>query len=73
MKNRMPEKTAAPDGHTSSDVNPEATPHSANVIKILRWSFNKVVFVTHINIFLYSTCFWIQTGTLPVGTKKIVD
>ena len=73
MKKRMPEKTEAPDGHISSDVNQEATVHSSNVIKIFRWSFNKVVFVTHLNICLYSTCFWIQTGTLPVGTKKVVD
>ena len=36
-------------------------------VTIFGWKFNKVIAVTHINIFLYATCFWIQTGTLPVG------
>ena len=26
----------------------------------------RVVFVTHFNVFLYATCFWIQIGVLPV-------
>lgn len=32
-----------------------------------RYSIRTIVFVTHFNIFLYSTCFWIQLGTLPVS------
>ena len=36
-------------------------------VTIFGWKFNKVIAVTHINIFLYATCFWIQTGTLPVS------
>ena len=27
-----------------------------------------VIYSTHFNIFMYSTCFWIQTGTLPVSS-----
>lgn len=27
----------------------------------------RVIIITHINIFLYATCFWIQNGTLPVS------
>ena len=30
--------------------------------------YRRVIYSTHFNIFLYSTCFWIQTGTLPVST-----
>lgn len=33
--------------------------------------FNKVILVTHVNIFLYATCFWIQTGALPYLSKKL--
>ena len=36
-------------------------------VTVFGWTFNKVIAVTHFNIFLYATCFWIQTGTLPVG------
>lgn len=35
-------------------------------IHLFGWSFNKVILLTHVNIFLYSACFWIQNGTLPV-------
>ncbi|KAK7446771.1 hypothetical protein BaRGS_00040238 [Batillaria attramentaria] len=35
-------------------------------------SHNKrVILTTHFNIFLYSTCFWIQNGTLPYLSKKL--
>ncbi|XP_064597654.1 solute carrier family 22 member 18-like [Liolophura sinensis] len=34
-------------------------------------TINFVVLVTHILIFLYATCFWIQTGALPYLTKKL--
>ncbi|KAK7091600.1 solute carrier family 22 member 18-like [Littorina saxatilis] len=34
-------------------------------------SDRRVIMCTHFNIFLYSTCFWIQTGTLPYLTKKL--
>lgn len=29
---------------------------------------NTIFFVTHLNVFLYATCFFIQVGTLPVNT-----
>ncbi|KAL5013836.1 hypothetical protein ScPMuIL_008106 [Solemya velum] len=35
------------------------------------YSIRTIVFVTHFNIFLYSTCFWIQLGTLPYLSKKL--
>ncbi|WAR17334.1 S22AI-like protein [Mya arenaria] len=34
-------------------------------IRVFKWSLHKVIIITHFNIFLYSTCFWIQIGTLP--------
>lgn len=40
-------------------------------ITILGWSLNRVILITHLNIFLYSACFWIQTGTLPYLSKKL--
>merc|ERR1711953_39864 len=30
-----------------------------------------VTFITHLNVFLYATCFWIQSGTLPYLTKTL--
>lgn len=35
-------------------------------IHVFGWSLNRVILLTHVNIFLYSACFWIQNGTLPV-------
>ncbi|XP_033727071.1 solute carrier family 22 member 18-like [Pecten maximus] len=40
-------------------------------IKLFGWSFNTAIAATHVNIFLYATCFWIQTGALPYLTKKL--
>lgn len=40
-------------------------------VHLFGWRFRRAVFVTHLNILLYSTCFWIQTGTLPYLTKKL--
>lgn len=45
----------------------QAQTGSIHDIKIAGRTFNKVILVTHLNIFLYSTCFWIQIGTLPVS------
>ncbi|KAJ8321958.1 hypothetical protein KUTeg_000429 [Tegillarca granosa] len=47
------------------------THHKKTDVFIFGWKFNTVILATHINIFLYSTCFWIQTGTLPYLTKKL--
>lgn len=30
-----------------------------------------IFFITHFNVFLYATCFFIQVGTLPVSTNHI--
>lgn len=40
-------------------------------VRLFGWTINKVILTTHLNIFLYSTCFWIQTGTLPYLSKKL--
>ena len=33
---------------------------------------NVIFFVTHFNVFLYATCFFIQVGTLPVSTLLLM-
>ena len=40
-------------------------------VRLFGWTFHRVILVTHVNIFLYSTCFWIQTGTLPVSIHVV--
>lgn len=44
---------------------------SSQNIRVFKWKLNKVILITHLNIFLYSTCFWIQNGTLPYLSKKL--
>ena len=34
-------------------------------------SDSTVIFITHLNVALYATCFWIQKGTLPYLTKTL--
>ncbi|KAH3709494.1 solute carrier family 22 member 18-like isoform X2 [Dreissena polymorpha] len=36
-------------------------------IHVFRWTLNKVILMTHVNLLLYSTCLWIQSGTLPLA------
>jgi len=31
----------------------------------------KIVLITHFNVFMYATCYWIQSGTLPYLTKTL--
>jgi len=31
----------------------------------------RIVLITHFNVFMYATCYWIQSGTLPYLTKKL--
>ena len=38
---------------------------------MLKQNKTRVTLITHINIFLYSTCYWIQSGTLPYLTKTL--
>lgn len=37
-----------------------------------RWysTRTRVLFITHFNVFLYATCFWIQIGVLPVSRPR---
>ncbi|XP_062568913.1 solute carrier family 22 member 18-like [Saccostrea cucullata] len=60
-------------GDAPTEVSEKNTqlPHSTNEVQIGKWKFNRVIFSTHFNIFLYATCFWIQIGTLPYLTKKL--
>ena len=53
--------------HSSKGDNLQGEGISNMDVTIFGWKCNKVILVTHINIFLYATCFWIQTGTLPVS------
>ena len=48
----------------SSGVTYESLPINPEI-----WNRRNVIFfVTHFNVFLYATCFFIQVGTLPVRT-----
>ena len=48
-----------------SDADLEALPVSPEI-----WERrNTIFFVTHFNVFLYATCFFIQVGTLPVSVN----
>ena len=31
----------------------------------------RIVLITHLNVFLYATCYWIQSGTLPYLTRTL--
>ena len=39
--------------------------------KALSCNASRVTLITHVNIFLYSSCYWIQSGTLPYLTKTL--
>ncbi|XP_005109387.1 solute carrier family 22 member 18 [Aplysia californica] len=43
----------------------------AATVRIAGYSFNKIVLVAHVNIFLYSTCFWIQNAVFPYLSKRL--
>ena len=50
-----------------SDADLEALPVSPEI-----WERrNTIFFVTHFNVFLYATCFFIQVGTLPVSANFV--
>ncbi|CAL1535727.1 unnamed protein product [Lymnaea stagnalis] len=40
-------------------------------VRIFGRSFNKVVLMTHFNIFLYSTAFWVQNAVFPYLSKEL--
>lgn len=66
MRNRKEMESETSDDRKSPDPNQENEKHDD--IYLFGWRFRRAVFVTHLNILMYSTCFWIQTGTLPVLT-----
>ena len=74
----MSDPTSDPSFQT--DVNMDSTTDMEDLagsppggeIRIGRKSFNKAVLVTHINIFLYSCCFWIQQAVFPVSFSHFV-
>jgi len=39
--------------------------------KIANGKNRKIIYITHFNVFMYATCYWIQSGTLPYLTKKL--
>ena len=49
----------------------EIAEREAQETGLLREQKTKVTYITHINIFLYSACYWIQSGTLPYLTKTL--
>lgn len=57
----------ANDETDSSDVPYEQLPIDSEI-----WDRRSVIFfVTHFNVFLYATCFFIQVGTMPYLSKKL--
>ncbi|XP_059143145.1 solute carrier family 22 member 18-like [Physella acuta] len=40
-------------------------------VRLFGRSFNRVVMMTHFNIFLYSSAFWIQTAVFPYLSKEL--
>ncbi|XP_071109806.1 solute carrier family 22 member 18-like [Haliotis cracherodii] len=59
-------------GETMTEVEELKTEmDESQVIRIRGWRINIVIAVTHLNIFLYSTCLFIQNGTLPYLSKKL--
>ena len=49
-----------------NDIKSEALPISPEIWE----NRSRIFFVTHFNVFLYATCFFIQVGTLPVRPSK---
>ncbi|XP_041361794.1 solute carrier family 22 member 18-like [Gigantopelta aegis] len=62
-----------PTAEETMKTEPLLSPDGAGdqTVKIFNFKVHKVVLVVHINIFLYATCFWIQTGTLPYLSKRL--
>ena len=63
---RLQNEAKANDETDSSDVPYETLPIDLEI-----WDRRNVIFfVTHFNVFLYATCFFIQVGTMPVRYDK---
>lgn len=55
-----------PEESTSNSLSLEGAANFPS-INILGRRFNRAILLIHFNIILYSTCFWIQNGVLPVS------
>ena len=64
---RIEAKRLAKEENDRLGVHEEALPVAPEL-----WERRNVIFmVTHFNVFLYATCFFIQVGTLPVSTSNL--
>lgn len=52
---------------TVTTNNGVTSPNSLPSVRIWGRAYNLVILITHLNICLYATCFWIQIGALPVS------
>merc|ERR1712013_23564 len=43
----------------------------AKVLTMETGQNKRIVLITHFNVFMYATCYWIQSGTLPYLTKNL--
>ena len=66
-KNNSTEFPRTGGGDTMSKPKDEESGRGSETVTIAGRTFNYVILTTHVNIFLYATCFWIQTGALPVS------
>jgi len=49
----------------------DAKEKGSKVLTIETGQNKRIVLITHFNVFMYATCYWIQSGTLPYLTKKL--
>ena len=54
-------------GVVQNPVPTAPTGNNGYTLRIAGRTFNSVILITHLNICLYATCFWIQIGALPVS------
>ncbi|KAK3087813.1 hypothetical protein FSP39_010977 [Pinctada imbricata] len=76
MTSEVRERSSEPrnkEQHYTENMSTESVErgYPTRTIHIAGRQFNLVILMTHLNIFMYATCFWIQTGTLPYLTKKL--
>ncbi|KAH9496649.1 hypothetical protein Btru_009937 [Bulinus truncatus] len=59
-------------GKLASDTDGQETDnHGSLRMRIFGYTFSSVVLITHINIFLYSSAFWIQNAVFPYLSKEL--
>merc|ERR1711872_1139661 len=49
----------------------ESKEKEAKILTLGMGMNKRIVLITHFNVFMYATCYWIQSGTLPYLTKKL--